>query len=46
MTVRGRGDGLVRDVVRRVGVVVRMTDVSVDREEAVGVDVTRLPAGT
>ena len=46
MTGRGRGDGIERGVVRRVGVVVRMADVSVDRESAVGVDVTRLPAGT
>ena len=46
MTVRGRGDGLVRGVVRRVGVVVRMTDVSVEWEEAVGVGVTRWAAGT
>ena len=43
---RGRGAGLVCGVVRRVGVVVRMPDVSVADEVAVGVDVTRLAAGT
>jgi hypothetical protein len=46
MTGRGRGEGLVCGVVRRVGVVVRMPDVSVELDVAVAVEVTRLAART